>query len=911
MDAFIALALLVVLAIPILLVALLVGQVRLRRRVADLERRLSDARTSDAAAPSKDGPWSAPADTPAPVAAETGPAAPPRAEDPPAAAVIAARKAQGAAVSNEAPPRAFVFRADRLSGLAAWLRENWFYAVSALSLALAGIFLVQYGVENGLLPPVARVAAALGFGAALIVAGEVIRRRFGDGEDRATAYLPSVFSGAGLVTLFGGVLSARLLYGLIGPEAALIGMVGVALAGLVLGWFHGPLLAAVALIGAFAAPFVVGGASEDPSWLYGYFGVVTLLGLGIDTVRRWAWITVLSLIGGYATGWMLHAASGGTTAVYMLYLAGLSLAAIAVPVRRLVPDHEGPTVAETLRRSKGAPLPGFPARVAFAAVAASAVMMAEVRLAGAAEFWLSVLLLAGLTLALVIWARRAEALEDIAVLPAGALLWVVFDQGASNGEVYRRFAATYAETVEADYPMVVTLLVAIGALVTVAAAWRSFRATRWPAVWAGAAALFAPATAILIELGWTPAAVIGAYPWALHAAVLAALMVGLAERYARADGETRLRMALAVLSALSCLAFAFVIVLSSAALTVALAVTVSVAAALDRQFRLPPMAWFIAAGVVTLGFRLVVDPGIGWGQRAPLPEVVLAYGGTLAAFLAGLWLLRPLERPTAKLMLDSAAWSTGGLFLSLLLYRWLDSLADARAVESHWSLGLAAVIWLGLAFAQVQRLAAGGRLRQVRLGLGAIFGLIGASALFAAVTEANPLLRISAAPVMGPPVINTLVVAYLLPAVVIGLAAWRVRDMNARLRQACGALVLVLCSLWLGLAIRHFWQGAAGMHESNGVTQPELYTYTITLLILGAVLFYQSLARASDVMRKAGLAVIGLAVAKVFLIDIAGLGGLIRVFSLLALGLALAGLAWLNRWALLRAGPAGQQPLDQ
>ena len=64
--------------------------------------------------------------------------------------------------------------------LGGWMRDNWFYAVSALSLVLAGVFLVQYGVENGLLPPAARVMAALLFGAALIGGGEWIRKRYGD-----------------------------------------------------------------------------------------------------------------------------------------------------------------------------------------------------------------------------------------------------------------------------------------------------------------------------------------------------------------------------------------------------------------------------------------------------------------------------------------------------------------------------------------------------------------------------------------------------------------------------------------------------------------------------------------------------------------------------------------------------------
>ena len=75
--------------------------------------------------------------------------------------------------------------------------------------------------------------------------------------------------------------------------------------------------------------------------------------------------------------------------------------------------------------------------------------------------------------------------------------------------------------------------------------------------------------------------------------------------------------------------------------------------------------------------------------------------------------------------------------------------------------------------------------------------------------------------------------------------------------------------------------------------------------MVGVALFYQSLARRTDLMRKAGLAVI-----KVFLNVIAGLGGPIRVFSLLALGIALASLAWLNLWAKLHRSPQLAEALD-
>ncbi|HHB80764.1 MAG TPA: DUF2339 domain-containing protein, partial [Aliiroseovarius sp.] len=59
------------------------------------------------------------------------------------------------------PPKAVVLRAETLERLSRWLRANWIYAVSAVSLAFAGLFLLQYGIEAGLLPPAARVAGAL------------------------------------------------------------------------------------------------------------------------------------------------------------------------------------------------------------------------------------------------------------------------------------------------------------------------------------------------------------------------------------------------------------------------------------------------------------------------------------------------------------------------------------------------------------------------------------------------------------------------------------------------------------------------------------------------------------------------------------------------------------------------------
>ena len=323
-------------------------------------------------------------------------------------------------------------------------------------------------------------------------------------------------------------------------------------------------------------------------------------------------------------------------------------------------------------------------------------------------------------------------------------------------------------------------------------------------------------------------------------------------------------------------------------------------AALDRVWNLKPLGWFIAAGVVTLGYRLVVDPGLEFGGTGPLPSVLLAYLGTLIAFIVSLWLLRPLDRPTAKVMLDSAAWSTGGLTLSLLILRWIEREVGTGYIDTHWSFGLNAAIWLGLALAQIQRTrgAVTSVLDKIRLVLAAIFALLGGGALLGALTVANPLLVSGATNfVFGPILINTLAAAYVLPAFVLILGAWRLVEIDGRLRAVLLAVGAGLLAFWAFASIRHFWQGGEAMRLSLGISQPEQYTYTVVLLGAGAALFYQSLARRSVLIRKAGLVVIGLAVAKVFLIDVPDLDGLTRVFSLLVLGLALAALAWLNRWA--------------
>lgn len=903
MGLLIALAVIAVLGIPVAVIGLLIGHGRLRDRITVLEATVARLGSGGVAAAERavDGPWTTPpvvesveADTLVELARDM-------AEEGPAAAAPA--QVADAAQAQDYP---VVMRADRIAGLFVWLRTNWVYAVSALSLALAGVFFVQYGIENGLLSPRLRVLMSLGFGAALIVAGEWVRRRWGDGAASHTAYLPSTFSGAGLVSMFAGILAARQLYGLIGPEVAMVGLVAVALGAVLLGWLHGPFLVAIGLIGATAAPFAVGGNSDSVTWLFAYFGLIALIGLAVDAFRRWAWVSVLALALAYGAGLFLHFAAGGEVPGFALLLVALVVMAIAVPPLSLAPAHDGPTVTEALLSRGKSGWPAFTVRLVAGAMVASSFLLAT-RLGGDAGTSLLIYgLLAALVLAVTVWAVRAPALADLAALPTTAFLARLVLEVTTYSPLYRQFAdaAIGLRPAETPAPMAVTVLMVLATLGTLAAAMRSFRDAQHRAPWAAGATLFAPVAAVLIELFWAPSLVIGAYPWALHVIVLAVIMVVLAERFARADGEDRRRVAYATLSALSLIALALFLILSQAALTLALAVLVVAAAWLDRRFRLPEMAWFLQAGVLVLGWRLTVDPGLDWAMTAAWSQMVLTFAGAIAGMVAAHWLLNGLGRRGAEVFLESGIAAYAAIFANVVIFRLIDDKMPGDYAFSHWALTLNALPWLIVMLAQLYRMQLGGWMRYVRGAIAVVAGLIGFGGLAAAALPASPLLSFfgasAEAMVRGPMILDTLLVAYGLPALLLIAAALRMRHLPHWLRGGFTVIGVALAVLYAALEIRRFWRGDD--LSVPGVTQPELYSYTVAMLLTGAALLYQAIARRSGGLRRVAMGVIALTIAKVFLLDASGLSGLTRVFSFLALGLSLAGLAWLNRWAAERQG---------
>ena len=207
-----------------------------------------------------------------------------------------------------------------------------------------------------------------------------------------------------------------------------------------------------------------------------------------------------------------------------------------------------------------------------------------------------------------------------------------------------------------------------------------------------------------------------------------------------------------------------------------------------------------------------------------------------------------------------------------------------------FELSLHTLLWLAVGWwrARAYRLAP----RTLDIWWSAILiGLGLAGVVFGQLVILNPMM--TGDPVGNELVINVLLVAYLAPAVLIALIAREARHYRKIERgyPILSAASLVLVLVWLTLETKRFFQGPqlTIFAESDA----EYYAYSVVWLLASFVLLGAGLWRGTAWLRHGALAILILTVLKVFLSDMAALGGLYRVASFLGLGLCLVGVGYL------------------
>lgn len=205
------------------------------------------------------------------------------------------------------------------------------------TLAIAGMLIVKYSIDIGLLSPLVRVINGLLFGLALIGAAEVARRKESWMRD---VRVRQALAGAGIATLYGSLLVAANVYELIGPAPALVGMAAVTALAMGLATRFGAPSALLGLVGGLAAPALVGSGEPNIPLLSLYLALA-VSGLGaLSRSERWSWLGILALIGGLGWGAILLLGGKLDTAATLSLGAYLMLLGILLPLLSFGGGHE-------------------------------------------------------------------------------------------------------------------------------------------------------------------------------------------------------------------------------------------------------------------------------------------------------------------------------------------------------------------------------------------------------------------------------------------------------------------------------------------------------------------------------------------------------------------------------------------
>ena len=145
-------------------------------------------------------------------------------------------------------------------------------------------------------------------------------------------------------------------------------------------------------------------------------------------------------------------------------------------------------------------------------------------------------------------------------------------------------------------------------------------------------------------------------------------------------------------------------------------------------------------------------------------------------------------------------------------------------------------------------------------------------------------------------VFNPILLGYGLPAVlavVLALIARTTRPLPYRIVATVAAIALALC--YLTLEVRLFFHGPI---RWGRLTDAENYTLSTVWLIFGVAPLAVGFALRSAPARWPALAVIGLTIAKVFLVDTVSISGVYRALSAIGLGIVLLGIGWFYQHVL-------------
>ena len=746
------------------------------------------------------------------------------------------------------------------------LKEQWMIWLGGLSVSLAGIFLVRYSIEQGLLGPTARVALGIATGLFLHAAAEWLRRH-NVGHYNAFAAL----AGGASITLYAALLAALLLYELLTPLPVFLLLALVSLLTMSLALVHGPVLAILGILGAYAVPILVDTGSESILGLYVYSLIITAAAIYLmrRVYRSWLWGGMLF---GSLSFWYLSMFTDAADGYRGYYLAALVYLYVALPYGDWLLSKPDPIPEERMLDQKTLLL-----TIAITVLTFGLAVYIEPSIQSAIFYWTPVIVVFGLA------GGKRNSLKWIPIAALVTQLFAWFARGLETEMGIQLAGLSDAD--QASFLIYAGWMVGLYSLISTYNYLQN-RISLWIAM------------LVMTPLAWLALSYLlvselsESVFWGSMAASLGVVYLGIAwwklshSASPQRDRDSELHdinTMWLITAGHFAYSLAVAIMVREATLTLALSVQLISLAWLIRKFEVPELDILIKALLGVVVTRLTLNP---WLLTYPddVHWSFWTYGGsTLLAAVA------------CRLVTDNSElrkWLEAATLHLLVLFLWAETrywLYEGNIFSTQIELmefAINTAVWSTLALVYYRRHQVSETFKtwylfssRILLGLSvASYGLV----LF----PLNPLWGSQA--VSSTPIVNELLLAFGYPFVVC-LLLYRYYEPEFRRYFAYGACLTGF--VFINMEIRHLWQGTVNINLSTG--NGELYTYTIIWLLLAIGALLAGSIRFGNVVYKGGMALLILVVAKIFLVDMDDLEGLLRVASFMGLGLSLLGLAYL------------------
>ncbi len=803
-------------------------------------------------------------------------------------------KKESVAVEELIKPETLQPLKNKLKNFEESLSSRWMVWVGGLAIALGGLFLVKYSIDAGLLSPAVRVILGFIIGVTLTIGGEVLRQRRVNLKwlEGSPDYLPSAISAAGLFSAFAAIYASYALYDLLPSLGAFIALALLSFVASGLAYYQGKFFAYLGLIGGIIVPALVSTGHPSAWGLFPYLLVIITASLWVSRQKAWVDVAATTFVLGLLwvfiwipTNWAMGDII--PVGIYLLLLGGLNTLLLSGANPERLSDE---TVKGMI---KGNVITVISDLVMLTIV----ILIASiVRIDHYSTTGFVIIAIGLLTQGYAI--NRSPAADMGGVLALSGILFLFATWHIPNLMQFKAALLPFDQLNTAWAPTSPPGLdkfiaaVLIFTTVTGGVIFSRLNSLMRKNMWASMGSIV-PIMMLIITY-WRIEDWGTSLNFAFAALILACFFVLAVNRLSSNSKDNMVPIAAYAAGATTAISLGISMVLRDAWLSFAFALQIAALAHIWRMTMVKGLRTLalILASVVLV--RLFMNGSIfDYGGHGAIPIfnwLFYGYALTAACFAYAARIFKQPDQQEDRLMsvLKAGAIMLGITFITLemrvLFSKGHTLYSEPTVLESalqtiNWGAATCILFWYEVK--NNDQLL--GQLRRFMTFV-SLFGLIVGGGLLN-----NVFFR--KVDVGTTPIFNLQFLQFFIPALLYAFKAYIAQYAGkTKSLKLYGGIAFLILWFWASAEVYNYFHPAG---VSGQTTNWEWYAYSLVWLSYAVALLLVGLRYNQANIRKAGLAVLGIVVVKVFLVDMSQLEGLARAMSFMGLGGALIGLGYL------------------